>query len=86
MGIIAWIIFGGIVGWLASIIAGTNAQQGIVGNIIVGILGAFIGGAIFDFLGGDGKMEFSIGSMLVALVGAVILLFIVKAIRGRKDA
>jgi uncharacterized membrane protein YeaQ/YmgE (transglycosylase-associated protein family) len=83
MGIIAWIVFGAIVGWIASIIAGTNAQQGLLGNIIVGIIGAFIGGFVFSLFGEDGPMKFNLYSMFVALVGAVILLFIMKAFRGR---
>lgn len=81
MGIIAWIIFGGLAGWIASMIAGTNEQQGLLGNIIVGILGALVGGFVFSLLGGSGITGFNIWSMLVAIAGSVVLLLIFKAVR-----
>lgn len=84
MGIILYIIFGGLVGWIASMIAGTNAQQGVLGNVIVGILGAFLGGIVANALGGSGVTGFNLGSFLVALAGAIVLLFIYKAIRGNR--
>lgn len=82
MSIIVFIIFGAIVGWIASMIVGTNEQQGMIGNIIVGILGSFIGGFLANMFGGSGVTSFSLGSFVVALIGAVILLAIYKAIRG----
>lgn len=78
MGIIAWIILGGLAGWIASMIAGTNANQGLLGNIVVGIIGAFIGGFLINLLGGKGVTGFDIWSLLVAIMGATLLLFIVK--------
>lgn len=84
MGIVVFIIFGAIVGWVASMIAGTNREQGLLGNIIVGILGSFLGGIIMNALGSKGITGFDISSFLVALAGAVILLMIFKAIRGPK--
>lgn len=81
MNFIAWIIFGALAGWFASMLAGTNAQQGILGNIIVGILGAFIGGFIVQLLGGQGVTGFNLWSLLVAVGGAVVLLFIFKSFR-----
>lgn len=88
LGIIGWIVLGGLAGWIASMIAGNNARQGLVGNIIVGIIGAFIGGFVVGLFGGQGVTGFNIGSFLTALLGAVILLFIWRAItgRGRSDA
>ncbi len=83
MGIILWIIFGALAGWVASLIVGTNDQQGCLIDIIVGIIGAFIGGFVFSRLIGVGISGFNFSSLLVAIAGAVILLFIVKAIRGR---
>lgn len=77
--IIAWIIFGALAGWIASIIMGTNAQQGALGNIVVGIIGAFIGGFIVRLLGGD-VSGFSFGSLLVAVLGAVVLLFLMRVL------
>jgi len=80
IGIIVWLIVGGIVGWLASIIMRTNAQQGIFLNIIVGIVGAFIGGLIFS--GGNiNQQPLDLSAFLVSLVGAVILLAIVNLFR-----
>jgi uncharacterized membrane protein YeaQ/YmgE (transglycosylase-associated protein family) len=84
MGIIGWIVLGGLAGWVASMIAGTNARQGMLGNIIFGIIGAFVGGFIFNLLGGSGVTGFNFWSFFVALVGAVVLLFIWRAISGRK--
>ena len=79
MGIIVWLIVGGIIGWLASIIMRTDAQQGILLNIVVGIVGAFIGGLIFS--GGNINNGISLYSFLVSLLGAVILLAIVNLFR-----
>jgi uncharacterized membrane protein YeaQ/YmgE (transglycosylase-associated protein family) len=81
MEILTWIIIGAVAGWIASMIAGTNAQMGLLANIIVGIAGAFIGGFIFDAFGGEGVTGFNLWSLFVAVVGAVILLFIVKLFR-----
>ena len=84
--IITWIVVGGLAGWVASMITGTNASQGVVGNIIAGFVGAFVGGLIFGLLGGSGFTGFNIWSFVVALVGAVIVLFVWTAITGRKTA
>lgn len=81
MGIILWIIFGGLVGWVASLIMRTDAQQGILLNIGVGIIGAVIGGLVMSFIGGTSVTGFNLYSFLVALLGAVIFLGIIKLIR-----
>ena len=82
---ILWLLFGALVGWLASIIMRTDAQQGALLNIVVGIVGAFIGGFLFNLLGGGGSninnSDFSIGALLVSLVGAVVLLGIINLAR-----
>jgi len=86
MNIIIWLIVGGIVGWIASMIMRNDAQQGWLLNIIVGIVGAFLGGLIFAPMFGTGTInqgEFSVGSLLVSLAGAVILLAIVNLVRRR---
>ncbi len=80
MGIILWLIVGGVVGWLASMIMRTDGQQGILLNIVVGIVGAFLAGLVFS--GGtinDGALNLT--SILVSLVGAVVLLAIVNLVR-----
>ena len=83
MGVIIWLIIGGVVGWLASIIMRTNAQQGIVLNVVVGIVGAVLGGWLISPLVGAGTINqgISIASFLVSLVGAIILLAIVNLFR-----
>lgn len=81
MNFILWIVFGAIAGWLASIIMKTNAGSGLIVNIIVGIIGAFLGGWLFALAGGKGVTGFNLYSMFVAVVGAAILIAIVKAVR-----
>ena len=80
MGLIMWLIVGGIVGWLASIIMKRDGQQGILMNVIVGIVGALLGGFLISPLVGVGDINdgISIGSILVSLIGAIILLAIVN--------
>lgn len=82
MNIILWIVFGGIVGWIASIIMRTDAQMGIGSNIIVGILGALLGGWIVTLFGGPSVSGFNLTSFLVAIVGAIVLLAIVRGFRS----
>lgn len=83
MGIIIWLIIGGIVGWLASLIMRTDAQQGLILNIVVGIVGAFIGGWLIGPLLGAGSINegISVMSFVVSLIGAIILLAIVNLFR-----
>jgi uncharacterized membrane protein YeaQ/YmgE (transglycosylase-associated protein family) len=82
--LIVWLIVGGIVGWLASLIMRTDAQQGTLLNIIVGIVGALLAGLVLAPIFGTGTIaqgDFSLGSLLVSLMGAVILLAIVNLFR-----
>lgn len=81
MGLILWLVIGGVVGWLASLIMRTDAQQGIILNIVVGIVGAFIAGLIFSHGNINTSAPLDITNILVSLVGAVILLGIVNLIR-----
>ena len=80
MGIIMWLIVGGVIGWLANIIMRTDGQQGIFLNIIVGIVGAFIASLIFSG-GSINNAPLTLYSFLVSLVGAIILLAIVNLVR-----
>ena len=81
MDILLWIVFGAAVGWVASLLMRTDGQQGIVFNVIVGIVGAVIGGWIMNAVGQSGIVGFSVYSFLVALLGAVALLSIVRLVR-----
>ena len=84
MNFIIWIVVGGLLGWVASMIMRTDAQQGIFLNIVVGIIGALLGGWLLAPLFGTGTInqnDFSISSLLVSLLGAVILLAIVNLFR-----
>ncbi|MGI8419314.1 MAG: GlsB/YeaQ/YmgE family stress response membrane protein [Candidatus Levyibacteriota bacterium] len=84
MDILLWIVFGGLVGWIASMIMGTDAQQGILGNIIVGIVGAFLGGLIMNSFGASGTSGFNFYSFFVSILGAVVLLWVYRAITHRR--
>jgi len=84
MGIISWLILGAIAGWIVSLIMHTNAQQGMIGNIVVGIVGALIGGYFGSRLLGVDVTGFNFTSLLLAVGGGVIFAFILGAITGRK--
>jgi len=83
MGILIWLIVGGVVGWLASIIMRTDAQQGMLLNVVVGIVGALLAGFIISPMVGVGTINegISLATFLVSLLGAVILLAIVNLFR-----
>ena len=81
MDILLWIVFGGIVGWIASLIMKTDSQQGIVLNVVVGIAGAVLGGWLMAFLGEGGVTGFNFYSLMVAVVGAVVLLAVLRVLR-----
>jgi len=74
MSICGWLILGGLAGWIASMITNRNDQQGCLINIIVGIVGAAIGGAVIGIFGGGGVTGFNLWSLIVAVMGAVLLL------------
>lgn len=84
MNIVLWLVFGGLAGWIASMIVGQDARFGVIGNIIIGIIGAFLGGWIADKLGMGGQpgadRPTSLMSFVIAVVGAVILLFILNLV------
>lgn len=87
MSFIIWIVVGGILGWLASLMMRTDAQQGLFLNVVVGIIGSLLGGWLLSPLFGAGTInadDFSLMSLLVSFLGAVVLLAIVNLIfRGR---
>ena len=79
MEILIWIVFGALVGWVASLVMGGGG--GLVWDIVVGIIGAVLGGFIMNLLGQGGVGGFNLYSFLVALLGACVLIFIVRAVR-----
>lgn len=81
MSFLVYIVFGGIVGWVASLLMKTDSQQGIILNIVVGIVGAVLGSWLVGFFGIAGVSGFNLSSFLVALVGAVVLIAVVRALR-----
>lgn len=84
MNILYWIILGGIAGWLASIVMKRNRQMGLIANIIAGIVGAVVGGWVFGLFGGSGVTGFNLPSLVVAFVGAVIVLAVVNLLTSRR--
>ena len=86
MNFIVWLIVGGIVGWLASMVMRTNRQQGLVLNIVVGIVGAFLAGLVLTPMLGISTINqnnFSLPGLIVSLAGAIILLAVVGLLRGK---
>ncbi|MBO3130560.1 GlsB/YeaQ/YmgE family stress response membrane protein [Dermatophilus congolensis] len=84
LGWIGWIVIGGLAGWIGSKIMGTDAQMGLVANIVVGVIGGLIGGFVLNLFGVNVAGGGLIFSFLTALLGAVILLWIVKMVTGRR--
>jgi uncharacterized membrane protein YeaQ/YmgE (transglycosylase-associated protein family) len=84
MNLIVWLIVGGIIGWVASLLMRTDGEQGVVLNVLVGIVGAAIGGWLISPMVGMGTINdgsLSIGALVVSLLGAIVLLAIVNLIR-----
>lgn len=86
MGILTWIIVGLIAGALGKLIMPGDDPGGIIVTIILGIVGAFVGGFVFGLFGGSGVTGFNLGSLLVATVGAIIVLAIYRAVVGGRAA
>ncbi len=83
MGVLAWIVLGGIAGWIGSMIADKNHKIGLLGNIVVGIIGALVGGFLVGIFGGAGVTGFNLYSLLVAILGSAVLIWVVDMIAGR---
>jgi uncharacterized membrane protein YeaQ/YmgE (transglycosylase-associated protein family) len=86
MGILTWIIFGLVVGLIARWLVPGTGPGGILGDIIVGIIGAFVGGWIYEFFGHIGVTGFNLPSVVCAVIGAVVLLWLLRAVSGRGAA
>ncbi|MCA9972117.1 MAG: GlsB/YeaQ/YmgE family stress response membrane protein [Anaerolineales bacterium] len=79
--IILWIILGAVAGWIASMLMKRDAQMGALANIVVGIIGALLGGFLFNLVGLPGDTGFNIWTLFVAIIGAVVLLFLIGVFR-----
>lgn len=83
MGIVGWIIIGAAAGWIARLVTGNDKRMGTGKNILAGVIGGVIGGFFMNLIGGYGITGFNLWSLLVATLGAIILLSVVNAIRRR---
>ena len=86
MSILAWIIVGIIAGWLAKRVIPGEGPGGVLGDLVIGVVGAIAGGWVFNYLGHPGATGVNIGSIVVAFVGAVVVLWLVRQLSGRKGA
>lgn len=83
MGIILWIIFGALAGWIASVIMKTDSSQGSLSDIIMGVIGAVVGGLIMNLLGQSGVTGFNLYSLLVTVIGAIVVIYVGRMVRSR---
>ena len=84
MGLLAWIVLGGLAGWIASILVGRNKRMGCLANVIIGVLGALIGGFLMNLLGEGVIIGFNLRSLGVAILGSLILLLVTGWFTGRR--
>ncbi len=84
IGWLTWVVIGVIAGWLASVVARTNYSMGCLADLIVGVVGALLGGFLFQLIGKPGVTGFNLWSIFVAFIGAVVLLFALRLITGRR--
>ncbi|HCC42118.1 TPA: GlsB/YeaQ/YmgE family stress response membrane protein [candidate division WWE3 bacterium] len=81
MGILLWIIFGALAGWISSVIMKTDSRQGTVTDIVLGIVGAVIGGLLMGMVGQSGVTGFNLYSLIVAVIGAIVVVYVVRLVR-----
>lgn len=84
LGLLLWLIFGGFVGWIASLITHDNARMGIFGNIVVGLIGSALGGWLATAIGIGVYNKFSLGGLIISVIGAVVLLFFINLVKGNR--
>ena len=81
IGILLWIILGGVAGWIANSLM-KRSSLGLVGNVVVGIIGGFIGGFLMRLIGASGGTGFNLWSLIVAVLGAMVLLYVVDMVKS----
>jgi len=84
MGLIGWIVLGALAGWIASLITKTNREQGWIGNVVLGVAGALVGGFVWNLFSDDDAIDFSVGSLILAVLGALLVSFVWKMVTGRR--
>lgn len=83
MNIILWIIFGALAGWTASVVMKTDSNQGTLSDIIMGVIGAMVGGFIMNLIGQSGVTGFNLYSLAVAVIGAVVIIYVGRMLRSK---
>ncbi len=83
MGIILWIIFGALAGWIASVVMKTDSNQGTGLDILMGIVGAMVGGFLMNLVGQSGVTGFNLYSLIVAVIGASVVIYLGRVMRNR---
>lgn len=83
MGIVLWIVFGAIAGWIASVIMKTDSNQSTINDIILGVIGAIVGGFLMGMVGQTGITGFNLYSLFVAVIGAVVVIYVGRMLRNR---
>jgi len=83
MAIILWIIFGALAGWMASVLMKTNSGQGTMMDVVLGIVGAVVGGFLMGLIGQSGVTGFNLYSFVVAVIGAVVVIYLGRKMRNR---
>jgi uncharacterized membrane protein YeaQ/YmgE (transglycosylase-associated protein family) len=84
MNILLWIVFGAIAGWLASLVMGTDAKQGFMADVLMGIIGAVFGGFLMSVFGAPGVTGFNLYSILVAVIGAMVVIYLGRVFHARR--
>lgn len=80
MSLLLWVLFGAIAGWIASVVMGTNRSQGLLTDVIMGIIGAVVGGFVMNFFGQSGVTGFNIYSLVVSVLGAVVVVYLSRVL------
>ena len=83
MGVVLWIIFGAVAGWIASVIMKTDYQQGTIIDIVLGIVGSVVGGFLMGLVGKSGVTGFDLYSLIVAVIGAIVIIYLGRMLRSR---
>ena len=84
MGILLWIVLGGLAGWIASMVMKSNANQGVIGDVVLGIVGAIAGGFLMSLFNQPGVTGFNLYSLVVAVIGAIVVIYVGRMIFSKR--